>query len=76
MIKLVHAVLPRLFVQTNVMPAHVQIVSMAAIHHFLKSVQSKDVTVHWVENGFHELFLGPHQQEARTAAFQWLQAHI
>lgn len=56
--------------------AHVQIVSVVALHQFLKSVQSKDVTVHWVENGFHELMLGPHQQEAQTAASRWLQAHV
>lgn len=64
------------FLRVNTTPAPVQIVSVAALHHFLKSVHSKDVTVHWVENGFHELMLGPHQQEAQTAASHWLQAHV
>lgn len=53
-----------------------KIISVAALHRFLKEVQSQDVTVHWVENGWHELFLGPHQQEACAAASQWLQAHV
>lgn len=56
--------------------ANVQIVSVSALHRFLRDVQSKDVTIHWVENGFHELFLGPHQKEACTVASQWLQAHV
>lgn len=43
---------------------------------FLKDVQSKDVTVHWVENGFHELFLGPFQVEARNVTKEWLQMHV
>lgn len=53
-----------------------KIISVKALHRFLKDVQSKDVTVHWVEHGWHELFLGPHQQEACAAASQWLQAHV
>lgn len=58
------------------MAANVQIVSVVALHCFLKDVQSKDVTVHWLDKGYHELFLGPHQQEACSAASQWLQAHV
>lgn len=53
-----------------------QIVSVPAMDKFLKDVQSKDVTVHWVENGFHELFLGPFQVEARNVTKDWLQMHV
>ena len=54
----------------------VQIVSVSALHRFLRDVQSKDKTVHWVENGFHELLLGPYKVEACNVASQWLQAHV
>ena len=53
-----------------------QIVSVPAIQRFLKDVQSKDQTVHWVEGGFHELFLGPWQAESLTAVMDWLQTHV
>ncbi len=53
-----------------------QIVSVPAIQQFLKDVQSKDLTVHWVEGGFHELFLGPWQAESLTVVMDWLQTHV
>ncbi len=53
-----------------------QIVSVPAIQQFLKDVQSKDLTVHWVEGGFHELFLGPWRAESLTAVMEWLQMHV
>ncbi|KAL0039146.1 hypothetical protein WJX77_009275 [Trebouxia sp. C0004] len=53
-----------------------QIVSVSAIQRFLKEVQSKDLTVHWVEGGFHELFLGPWHAESLTAVMDWLQTHV
>lgn len=53
-----------------------QIVSVAAIERFLKDVPSKDVTTHWIDGGFHELFLGPSQVEARNVTKEWLQMHV
>lgn len=53
-----------------------QIISVPAIRRFLKNVQSKDVTVHWVEGGFHELLMGPWQKEASSTILEWLQMHV
>lgn len=52
-----------------------QIISVPAIRRFLKNVQSKDVTAHWVEGGFHELLLGPWQRESSSTILEWLQMH-
>lgn len=53
-----------------------QVISVPAIDKFVKDVQSKDLTAHWVDSGFHELLLGPSQTETSNACLDWFSKHV
>lgn len=52
-----------------------QVISVPAVKRFLGNVQSKDVTVEWIEGAMHEIFLGRFEAQSRLPTVHWLQQH-